>query len=116
MVQVVLDPFTLMLVLAAGFSILVIILVVGMYFIVYRKIRVTSAYLCGEDEKDFRRSLSPGGSPMYWGATEVLRKCLKVLREGIHTGFIDDWFSLMIPFMMILVVVAVVISLVFTGV
>ncbi|MCD6428045.1 MAG: hypothetical protein J7L12_00315 [Desulfurococcales archaeon] len=116
MVQIVLDPFTLMLVLASGFIILTCVLVIAMYLIVSKKVRVTPAYLCGEDERDFYKSLSPGGSPMYWGATEVLKKCLKVLREGIHTGFIDDWFSLMIPFMMILVVVAVVVSLVFTGV
>ena len=115
-VQVVLDPFILMLVLASGLSILTCILVITMYLIVSKKVRVTSAYLCGEDEKDFYKSLSPGGSPMYWGATEVLKKCLKVLREGIHTGFIDDWFSLMIPFMMILIVVAVAVSLIFTGV
>ncbi|MCD6340679.1 MAG: hypothetical protein J7L51_01860 [Desulfurococcales archaeon] len=114
--QVVLDPFTLMLVLTSGLLILTFILVIVMYLIVSKKVRVTSAYLCGEDEKDFYKSLSPGGSPMYWGATEVLKKCLKVLREGIHTGFIDDWFSLMIPFMMILIIVAVVVSLIFTGV
>ena len=53
---------------------------------------------------------------MYWGATEVLRRWLKVLRESIHTGVLDDWFSLMIPFMMILIVVAVAMSVMFAGV
>ncbi len=114
--QVVLDPFTLMLVLTSGFSILACILIITMYLIVSKKVRVTPAYLCGEDEKDFYKSLSPGGSPMYWGTTEILKKCLKVLRESIHTGFIDDWFSLMIPYMMILIVVAVAVSLIFKGV
>ena len=53
---------------------------------------------------------------MYWGATEVLKKCLKTLRESIHTGFIDDWFSLMIPFMMVLVVISVTASIIVGGV
>jgi len=114
--QVTLDPFTLMLVISSGLLILACILVIAMYLVVSRKVRVTSAYLCGEDEKDFSKSLSPGGSPMYWGATEVLKKCLKVLRESIHTGFIDDWFSLMIPFMMVLVMVAVAASVIMKGV
>lgn len=114
--QVTLDPFTLMLVMSTGFLVLTCIFVGIMYLIVSRKVRVTSAYLCGEDERDFSKSLSPGGSPMYWGATEVLKKCLKTLRESIHTGFIDDWFSLMIPFMMVLVVISVAASIVVGGV
>jgi len=102
--------------LSACFLVLTALFATVIHVTVRSRIRTTSAYLCGEDEDEFRRSLSPSGTSMYWGATEVLRRYLRILRDEIHTGFLDDWFSLMVPFMALLIVAAIVASVVLAGV
>ncbi len=68
-------------------------------------------YGCGEELT--REQVSVGSKGLYWSVvSKVFNKLYMVLREKIHTGVLGDWFSLMIVFLVVMVLILVVLSLV----
>jgi len=72
-----------------------------------RGVRETEPYLCGESEKDFADSVSPPATEAQWGLEKTLNSWIEFVRRKIHTGVLDDWWSLMITWAAILLAVSV---------
>ncbi len=100
------DPYMLTLIATGVMFVLATIMYVAFIFMVRGRIRVTTAYLCGEGEEEFRDSLSPGGGGLFWGGTKFFEKMYKALVEYVHTGVIDEWFIYMTLLLALLVIVA----------
>ncbi len=73
-----------------------------------RGVRETEPYLCGESEADFSDSISPSATEVQWGLEKTLSSWVSFVRTKIHTGVLDDWWSLMIAWAAILLIVSVV--------
>jgi phosphotransferase system glucose/maltose/N-acetylglucosamine-specific IIC component len=99
------DPFMVALLLTATTFLIGALVSLLVVLVIKNRIRVTTAYLCGESEEDFKNSLSPGSSVLFWGVPYIFRKYYYVVRDKIHTGVLDDWFSLMTPFLVILPII-----------
>lgn len=101
------DPWTLGLILSvtsfAGGLILAVIVAVTK-----RGIRETEPYLCGESESDFSDSISPPATETQWGLEKALNSWVGFVRRKIHTGVLDDWWSLMIAWAATLLIMSVV--------
>ncbi len=101
------DPGTLGLI----FSITVIVggLILAVFVAVTKKgVRETEPYLCGESETDFTDSVSPPATEVQWGLEKTLDSWVRFVRTKIHTGVLDDWWSLMIVWAALLLIMSLV--------
>lgn len=97
MTTVISDPFTATLVMTGA----MVLLAVVMYIIVLsiRRARVTQLgnemYIGGESE-DILSLKVPSILALYWGIVKKSwRKAFDILRDVIHTGVLNEWYSYM---------------------
>lgn len=110
------EVFVVMLKLTA-IMLLVAILLYSTYAYIkrHRKTIITEykvqPYGCGEALRSEQVSVT--SRSLYWSViSKVFRNLYMILRNKVHTGVLGDWFTLMVLFLAVLVVVLTLITLV----
>lgn len=101
-------------VLASSLMVLLTLIMLLTYLAVRRRVSQSGLepYLCGEDSKDFSNTLSVGSINLYWGSVaSVLRRFYEVIRDGVHTGMLNDWLSFMSVWLALATVVLLIATL-----
>jgi len=106
-----LDSITASIVLT-GIMILLLIVIIGIAYI-FRRISIggEEMYIGGESEEILMYKI-PSVLALYWGIVRrAWGKAFKQLRDAIHTGILNDWYSFMSIWLTFLLLLAFIVMM-----